>query len=93
MENKQPISSKPPVSPLYNPFSFATFFLWMILSIIVGVILAIMIPFVLFAKSGFAVHGPSPKGGPAIYWLFNLGLVAYAACKRRDAALDFFAVH
>jgi len=93
MENAQQTKPELSVHSSIRPFSFGKFILGMVAAFFVDFALAILTPFVLFAASGFNIHGnggtSSPSGLPA-YFLINLAILAYMAYKGRDAASGFF---
>ncbi|MGI4864458.1 MAG: hypothetical protein ACRYFZ_11105 [Janthinobacterium lividum] len=90
MENDQRATPKPQVPSSTQPFSFGMFLLCMAAAFVVDFLLAMAIPFILFANSGFNIHGPSPAGGPLIYWVANLAVLAYATSKEREVIFGCF---
>ncbi|WP_155833048.1 hypothetical protein [Hymenobacter swuensis] len=71
-------------------FHWGKFFLWMAASFIVDAVLAIVIPLITFAASGFNIHGSTSGSELSMYYLLNIILLGYAAYKGRDAALGCF---
>jgi hypothetical protein len=83
MQNTQQAKSKT------RPFSVGRFFVCVVTAFLIDAVLAVTLPFVLFAIGGFNIHASSsPSGSPACF-LINFALLCYMASKGRDAASGF----
>jgi hypothetical protein len=76
--------------PVTKTFSVSKFILCVVAAFLADSLLAIAIPFFMFAVGGFNIHASSSPNGLPAYILINSFILAYTASKGRDAVCGFF---